>query len=69
MEKLQSTGTITALVFRVRTSHLRARVSRRTSLSGSDRPHGISKIGRVPDKVVKDLGLSHHGRSVKEIVK
>lgn len=59
-ERLESAGVITVLVHRIK--NLCA--PRRSTHSASDKLHGITKFGRVPEKVVKDLGLSHHGRHV-----
>lgn len=57
-EKLKSTGAITILVHRIKNL-----VARRASTRyASNKPHGITQFGRVPEKVVKDLGLSYHGR-------
>lgn len=58
-ERLESTGVITVLVHRIK--NLCA--PRRSTHSASDKPHGITKFG-LPEKAVKDLGLSHHGRYV-----
>lgn len=61
-ERLRSAGIITVLIHRMKNA--RARASKRTAHPLEDRPHGISKFGRVPEKAVKELGLSHHGRYV-----
>ncbi|KAH6639650.1 hypothetical protein C7974DRAFT_373858 [Boeremia exigua] len=58
-ERLRSAGIITVLIHRMKNA--RARASKRTAHPLEDRPHGISKFGRVPEKAVKELGLSHHG--------
>lgn len=59
-DRLRSSCVITVLVHRIK--NIRARAVRRTTRAAGDQAHGISKLGRVPEKVVKDLGLSHHGR-------
>lgn len=58
IERLKSTGIITVLIHRVR--NIRSR--RRSTRPAEGQPQGMSKFGRVPDKAVQDLGLSHYGR-------
>ncbi|KAJ4378253.1 hypothetical protein N0V86_005953 [Didymella sp. IMI 355093] len=58
LKRLKCTGVITVLIHRIKN----IRNPRRSLHSTSDKPHGITKFERVPEKAVKDLGLSHHGR-------
>jgi hypothetical protein len=67
-ERLNSVGTITVLVSRFKTHRSRGRSSRRVKQARGDRSHGISEFGCIPEEVVKNLGLFHHGRYVEVFV-
>lgn len=58
-KRLQSTGVVTVLVRRVK--NIRTSVSGRRARSVQDQ---LSKLGRVPEKAVQDLALSHYRRFV-----
>jgi hypothetical protein len=60
-ERLSRAGSIVVLLHRVKN----IRWPRRARPEASEMPHNISDFGAVPEKSMRALGLSHHGRQAR----
>jgi hypothetical protein len=63
-DRLKKTGTITVLFHRVKNIRW-PRAAGKKAPEKCDISHGVSKFGKVPEKSLKALGLSHHGGYIK----